>query len=201
MRMNKKRYPWWYGLAFYGGLQLVQLALRAGTQRLVRRSRAESRSENRDLYKAERLPVFAPPGIAFPIVWGINSICLIAGGLHVLNLPVKIDGRLEFIRSQAAAWTLFVLFTPSYFGLRSPINAAIITFLYSAATASSLKSAWRKMHDERATLLLGTTAAWLVLANPVSVTQALWNRDHFWGIGPFAEPPRGWVKKSPQLKG
>lgn len=187
--MNKKRYPWWYGLVFYAGLQIVQLALRAG-----------KRTEDRDLYKTERLPVFAPPGVAFPIAWGINSICLIAGGLHVLNLPAKTEGRLEFLRSQAAAWTLFVLFGPAYFGLRSPINAAIITFLYSAATATSLKSAWCRMHDERATLLLGTTVIWLVLANPVGATQALWNRDPFWGIGPLAEPPHGWAKESAQLK-
>ena len=198
--MKKKRYPWWYGLAFYAGLQVVQLALRAGAGRMAGRSRAGTRTADRDLYEAERLPVFAPPAIAFPIAWGINSICLIAGGLHVLNLPVKTEGRLEFLRSQAAAWMLFVLFDPAYFGLRSPINAAIITFLYSAATATSLKSAWFRMHDERATLLLGTTVAWLALANPIGVTQALWNRDHFWGLGPFAEPPHGWSKESAQLK-
>lgn len=179
----------------------MQLALRVGTRRLVRQNPAESRIGNRDLYKAERLPVFAPPGIAFPIAWGINSLCLIAGGLHVLNLPVKTAGRKEFLRSQAAAWTLFILFESAYFGLRSPINAAIVTILYSSATATSLKSAWCRMHDEFATLSLGTTVAWLVLANPVGITQAMWNRDHFWDMGPFAEPPRGWLKKSPQLEG
>lgn len=193
--MKNKRYPWWYGLAFYAGLQIVQFALRAGTGRMAGRRYSGTRTKDRNLYKAERLPFFAPPGVAFPIAWGINSICLIAGGLHVLNLPVKTEGRLEFLRSQAAAWTLFVLFAPAYFGLRSPINAAILTFLYSAATATSLKSAWCRMHDVRATLLLGTTVAWLTLANPVGVTQALWNQDPFWGIGPLAEPPLGWVKQ------
>jgi hypothetical protein len=55
----------------------------------------------------------------------------------------------------------------AHFGLRSPINTRHITFLYSAATDSavSLKSAWTRMHDERATFLLGPTVAWLALAN------------------------------------
>jgi hypothetical protein len=57
------------------------------------------------------------------------------------------------------------------------------------------------MHNGFATFSPGTTIAWLALANPVGVAQALWNRDPFWGIESLAEPPRGWVKESPQLKG
>jgi len=197
--MKKKHYSWWHGLAFYAGLQLVQWALHGVARRTAGRSQAETRIGNRDLYEAERLPVFAPPGVAFPVAWGINSICLVAGGLHVLNLPIETKGRREFLRSQAAAWALFVLFEPAYFGLRSPINAAIITLLYSAATGVSLYSAWRQMRDHRATLSLGTTVVWLALANPVGATQALWNRDSFWGIGPLAQPPNGWAKEPKQL--
>ena len=100
------------------------------------------------------------------------------------------------MRLQAAAWSLFALFDPAYFGLRSPINAALVTFAYSAVTAASLDVALRRMHDSRTALSLATTAAWLALANPVGAAQAAWNHDQFWGIGPLIEPPPKWVKTS-----
>lgn len=198
--MKKKHYSWRHALAFYAGVQIVQLALHGVARRMAGRSRAKTRIGNRGFYEAERLPVFAPPGVAFPVAWGINSISLVVGGLHVLNLPIETKGRREFLRSQAAAWALFALFEPAYFGLRSPINAAIVTFLYSAATGVSLHSAWRQMRDRRATFSLGTTVAWLALANPVGATQALWNRDSFWGIGPLTQPPKGWAEEPSRNK-
>ena len=41
---------------------------------------------------------------------------------------------------------------------------------------------------------LAPTLAWLALANPVGITQALWNRDAFWKAGPFMQPDRRWLK-------
>ncbi|MEO8727204.1 MAG: tryptophan-rich sensory protein [Acidobacteriaceae bacterium] len=199
--MTVKRYRWWHGVAFYAGVHIAQLALRAGARSLASchapgGRKPQTRKDDREFYEAERLPVFAPPGAAFPIAWGINSICLIAGGLYVLDLPAETAGRKQFLRAQAAAWAFFALFDPAYFGLRSPINAAAVTLFYSAATAASLDAAWRKMHDPRAALSLATTVAWLALANPVGATQAAWNRDPFWGVGPFTEPPTGWAKEA-----
>ncbi len=144
----------------------------------------------------ERLPIFAPPGAAFPIAWSINSASSIAGGLHVLNMPVETEGRTEFLRLQAAAWSLFALFETAYFGLRSPINAALVTFAYTGVTVASLDVALRRMEDRRVALSLATTLAWLALANPVAVAQAAWNYDPFWKAGPFGTPPPGWEKKS-----
>ncbi len=194
--MKARRYKWWHGVAFYVGIQAAQWGLRAAAQRLTDEHGAATRNDDRESYKAQRLPVFAPPGAAFPIAWAINSVSAIAGGLYVLNLSRRTEGRTEFLRLQAGAWCLFALFNTAYFGLRSPINAALVTFAYTGVTAASLDVALRRMHDPTAALSLGTTAAWLVIANPVALAQAAWNQDPFWNAGPFAKPPRGWEKES-----
>lgn len=199
--MGRKKFRWWHGVAFYVGVQLTQLAIRSAVRR-ARQNTVEGHAQpasgerDRESYRAQRLPIFAPPAVAFPIAWSINCISLIAGGLHVLNLPEETAGRAEFLRLQGAAWGLFTLFNTAYFELRSPINAALITFGYSAATVASLAVAQAKLKDRRATLSLATTVAWLALANPVAMAQATWNYDAFWHVGPFLTPPNGWVKVS-----
>jgi hypothetical protein len=70
---------------------------------------------------------------------------------------------------------------------------AVVTLLYTAATASSVCAAW-EMRDPWAARSLATTVAWLALANPVGLTTAAWNRDPFWDVGPMTEPPPGWTK-------
>lgn len=197
--MKRRQFHWWHGAAFFVGVRLAQLGLRAAAakwteSRAPQRSGPEGGETERESYEKMRLPVFAPPGWAFPVAWSINSACLIAGGLHVLNRDSETPGRTEFLASQAAAWGLFALFDTAYFGLESPINAALVTFAYSGATVASLAAAQGKMKDTCATLSLATTLAWLALANPVAVAQAAWNRDPFWKAGPFMEPPSGWAK-------
>jgi len=196
--MRRKRFQWWHGVAFYAGVQVAQWGLRVAARKLnEQRTRGRgprSHRGDRAMYRAQRLPVFAPPGAAFPIAWGINSVSAIAGGLYVLNLSRWKRGRKEFLCLQAGAWGLFTLFGPAYFGLRSPLNAAAVTFAYTGVTVASLNTALWKMKEPKAALSLATTLAWLAIANPVAVAQAAWNRDPFWQVGPFAVPPPGWEK-------
>lgn len=192
--MTSKKFRWWHGVAFYAGVQVAQWGLRLAVRRLRNEKGRGGRENDRESYRAQRLPVFAPPGVAFPIAWGINSVSLVASGLHVLNLPEDAAGRGEFLRLQATAWCLFALFNTAYFELRSPINAALVTFAYSGVTVASLAVAVSRMEDGCAARSLATTMAWLALANPLAVTQAAWNRDPFWNAGPFLAPPPGWEK-------
>jgi tryptophan-rich sensory protein len=185
-----KRFTWWEGALFFAGVQLAQWGIRAA----VRRSRRVPSSRvDRDFYRAQRQAVFAPPGAAFPIAWTINSVCAIAGAIHVLNRRRGGDGRQEFLRWQGVAWTLFAVFNTAYFELRSPINAALVTVGYSLATITSVRAALR-MGDRRAALSLLPTALWLMLANPVALTTAVWNKDEFWGTGPAMQAPK-WLLK------
>jgi tryptophan-rich sensory protein len=137
--------------------------------------------------------VFAPPGVAFPIAWTINSISSIAGAIHVLNERGDCEDRRKFLGWQGVAWTLFAIFNTAYFELRSPINALAVTVGYSVATAASVRAALR-MGDGRAALSLLPTALWLMLANPVALATAAWNKDEFWGTGAMVKVPRRLLK-------
>ncbi len=181
-------------MLFYAGVQLTTMGLRAAAVKLAKNRTSGSQREDQEFYKSERLPVFAPPGVAFPIAWGINSISAIAGGLHVLNLPEGTAGRETYLRLQGVAWVLFSTFDAAYFGLRSPINAALVTYAYTAVTVASLDVAVRRLHDPAAAWFLAPTAVWLALANPVGTAQAAWNHDPFWNVGPVVEPKPEWVK-------
>lgn len=193
--MARKRFQWWHGLAFYAGVQVVRLGLRMATRKYGEHRGWSVDRDDRASYGAKRLPVFAPPGIAFPIAWTINSVCSIAGGLYVLNLSRWKKGRREFLCLQAGAWVLFAMFDPAYFGLRSPINAAAVTFAYTGVTIASINVALCKMKEPKAACSLATTMAWLAIANPVAVAQAAWNYDPFWDAGPLSDPPRRWLKR------
>lgn len=170
-----KRWKWWHGALFLAGIGVVQGAIMSAVP--------EGRSS--EFYKESRLPKFAPPAAAFPIAWGINAVSLSAGLIRALNLPEAREGRDAYVRWQMAAWALFVLFNPAYFGLRSPLNAAGITLLYSIATAKSVAIAVRDLRDAPVAYSLVTTAAWLCLAMPLSIVQAATNRDEFWGVDPL----------------
>lgn len=189
--MARARVRWWMGVAFYAGV----MGLSEGLRRWAGQARGVTRGGDQRFYRRTKLPVWAPPAAAFPIAWSINSACLIAGGVHVLNLPRRTPGRREFLRRQGAGWALYCTFNAAYFGLRSPLNAAAVTTAYSAATLGSLAAA-RRMNDAWAIGSLATTLAWLAVANPVGWAQAAWNRDAFWGVGPLSVPHRDWVKRT-----
>lgn len=178
--IGSKKYRWWHGVAFYAGVQVARLALRAAARKFSDQRPLNTHTEEKAFYQSQKLPAFAPPAAAFPIAWSINSVAAIAGGLHVLNLPRNKNGRTDFLWLQAGSWALFAAFDTAYFGLRSPVNAAVITVLYSALTAASIKVAVDRMHDTAAAYALAPTAAWLALANPVGIATAALNPDSFW---------------------
>ena len=185
--MQSRKYRWWHGLAFYAGVQVARFGLKVLARGMTGNRKPASREEDREFYRSEKTPSFAPPPAAFPIAWGINSISAIKGAIHVLNLPPETEGRTEYLQLQAAAWALFAAFDAAYFEMRSPINAAAITLAYSVLTVASIDVAYRKMDDPAAARSLATTALWLAIANPVGILQAAWNHDEFWHAGPFLE--------------
>ncbi len=191
--MRRKRYGWQHGLLFFLAVRAASTLLKLAVRKRAHPGPAPQ--GDRELYNTERLPVFAPPPKAFPVAWTLNNICTIAGGLYVLNLPRRTRGRLRFLRLQGASWTLFSVFEAAYFGLRSPINAEIVTVLYTAATLASLDAALCHLQDRKAAASLATTLAWLALANPVGLAVAAWNHDPFWDAGPFLQPKPGWAKE------
>lgn len=183
---NSNPFRWWHGVLFYAGIQTAQWAFRVAARSMLRGRKDQV---DQAFYRKEIRPVFAPPAIAFPIAWTINSASSIAGMIHVLNIKRHPEEKARFLVLQTSAWLLFTVFNVAYFELHSPLNAAVITFTYSGLTVASIKSAVR-MNDWNAVLSLLPTALWLALANPVAFFVAAWNRDEFWKIGPFIEPAK-----------
>jgi tryptophan-rich sensory protein len=198
IRSENSNWRWYHGALFF----MLVNGLSAGLERLVTvRSRQRSMlpwqqlKEGPDYFKSQKKAIFAPPAWAFGPAWTINNISVIWGALRVLNMPRDKEGRTAYLALQAGIWLDYVLFSAAYFGLRSPILGACITFLFLAMTIASGLVALFKLQDTKVALSLATVFVWLLIAAPTALFQALWNRDDFYRSGPFAKPPAGWMKK------
>jgi tryptophan-rich sensory protein len=128
-------------------------------------------------------PALAPPDWAFAPAWLFNNVTSLYALWRIANRPATTPGRDAFIRLEAVSWVLFAFFTLLYFGLKSPILGAVDTALGLIATGLSLFVSYRI--DRIAALNILPRFLWLILATYVSAYVALYNRDVFFGIGPF----------------
>jgi tryptophan-rich sensory protein len=187
---KKKRYRWYHGAAFLMGITLVERGLEALAKKA---NPAPIGEDDRGYYTSLTLARFAPPGLAFPIAWAINDIAAVWGTLLVLNKPTGTPGRQEFLYLQAASWGVYSLFTALHFGLRSPLNALVLTTLHAGLNTASV-TIHHELNDQRVALSLVPVLAWLTIALPTAATTALWNRDRLYKLGPFVESPAKWLK-------
>lgn len=193
-----RRWRWYHGVLFYVFVQALSAALN-GLASSLRPSASHGvarllggKARWSDTLKQ---PVFQPPNWVFPIAWPVNNFGEIYGALRVLNMPSGTPGRDSYLALQGATWLDYVLFSAAYFGLRSTINSLIVTTIYFLLTAASLVVALLRLKDTRVALSLATTFIWLLVALPSAVAQALWNRDQFYGVGPFARPSHALLKR------
>lgn len=193
-----KRWRWYHGVLFYIGVQLLSAGLNA-LATAIRSGKALSPKRayggNTRWSDTLKRPIFQPPNWLFPIAWPVNNIGEIYGGLRVLDKPAGTPGRGAYLALQGATWADYVLFSAGYFGLRSTINSLLLTAAYLALTLASLFVAIFRLRDWHVALSLATTLAWLCVALPSAVAQALWNRDPFYHVGPFTKPSRALLKK------
>ncbi len=188
------RWRWYHGVTFYVLAQTVSFGL-AGLVSVARGNRRD-RSNDQPYYRNQRQVRIAPPGWVFGPAWTINNISTLYGNLRALNLPENTPGRNTFLGLQAASWVTYGLFSAAYFSLRSPLNAAVITLSMFGLTIASLLVSIFQLKDTKIALSLATLFLWLTLASVLATTQALWNYDDFYDIGPFVEPDPALVKKT-----
>jgi len=170
------RYRWWHGALFFGAVTALSVN--------GRKNRAQ-----RAFYEQENLPVWAPPGAAFAVIWPLNNLALTWGGLRLLNAPANLPHRRELLALQAVLWLDFVTFGRVYFGLRSPVLSAVWTVTDAAASVASLVLARRTGDADLPKAYLPITA-WTCLASTIAGYDALRNRDAFFGTAaPLAEAP------------
>jgi tryptophan-rich sensory protein len=187
------RWRWYHGAVFYVLAQVVSFGL-AGLVSVARGDKSNPFGDQ-PYYRSQRQIKIAPPGWLFGPAWTINNISTIYGNLRALNLPEDTSGRNTFLGLQAASWVTYGLFSASYFSLRSPLNAAVITLSMFGLTIASVLVAVFQLKDTKIALSLATLFLWLTLASVLATTQALWNRDGFYNVGPFVEPDPALLKK------
>lgn len=93
-----------------------------------------------------------------------------------------------YLKLQVLSWLDYILFNAAYFGLKSPINAFVLTLSMFLLTVLSGWVAVFRLRDSKVALSLATLFVWLLIALTAASFQALWNRDEFYQVGPFVRP-------------
>lgn len=179
----EKSWRWYHGMFIYLVAQCLSFSLN-GLVRLRRQPRPESLHEifipDASYFRSlKQLPI-TPPAWAFGPAWTINNILTIWSNLRVLNQPDQTPGRIEYIALQSGSWLVYILFSAAYFGLHSPINALVLTFLMLLLTIASILVSLFRLRDTKAALLLTTLFLWLLIALSAATGQVIYNKDDFY---------------------
>lgn len=142
-------------------------------------SSMDGRGRGRDQYRSLKQAPFAPPAAAFGPAWTVNKIGSSWSVARLAHVDPADDASRNARRTAFAAAALnevtYVAFPFAYFKLRSPVLAAAVTVTSAVATIVQL-DATRRVDRAAAVALLPETA-WLALATPVALYQALYNDD------------------------
>ncbi len=192
----KEHWHWYHGVLFYLLMQGLAFGLCALVSGLSRRRINNVRELFGDTtyFKSLKQVKITPPSWAFGPAWTINNVSVIWGLLRVLQKPEHAEGRSAYLMLQALSWLNYIVFNAAYFGLRSPINAFVLTLSMLVLTLFSGFVALFRLRDSRVALSLATLFLWLLIALTAASFQVLWNRDDFYGAGPFARPIPALVK-------
>ncbi len=146
----------------------------AVTAGLLAAGAVAGRPDDPQYYRSLRQAPFAPPSWAFGPAW---TVAKLGASTALVRAARQVRGRdrrrLAVLGAADAA--IFVSFSYVYFRRRSPVLAAAWTVADAAVTAAALPLLAR--HDRTAALALAPQAAWLSLATPVGVYQAVANPD------------------------
>ena len=190
---KRNRWRWYHGVLAYAATELLSY----GLGKLAERSTGNktTREAQDPYYDNLKQPVYAPPGLAFPVVWAVNNTARISGLVRVLNKPQGTPGREAYLILQGTSLLNYAAFNAAYFGLRSPTLGAVMTVADLGLGVASGYVALKELRDPKVAVSLSTLAPWLVLATAVSVPVALWNGDELYDTSPRLDAPAQWVKK------
>lgn len=195
---RSERWRWYHGVFFYALVHAMTFGL-FGLVSLRAKRRINSIRElfgDTSYFKSLKQAKITPPSWAFGPAWTINNISIIWGLLRVLNKPTHSQGREAYLTLQAASWLNYIVFNAAYFGLRSPINAFVLTLSMFILTILSGLIALFRLRDTWVALSLATLFIWLLIALPAASFQAACNYDEFYHVGPFAKPATRWLKSA-----
>ena len=130
------------------------------------------RPSDAQFYRQLKQAPFAPPAWAFGPAWAIAKTSSSCSLIRVLDRR-RMRGRRAYLILAGVDAGLYVTFSYVYFRKKSPLLAAVWTCSTAAATAAQLAVVARA--DRKAAIGLMPQAAWLSLATPVAVYQAMHN--------------------------
>lgn len=136
------------------------------------------RPDDPTYYRSLKQAPFAPPSWAFGPAWTIAKLGASAAAVRAAR-SVRGRDRRTLTALAAADAAIFVTFSFVYFRKRSPVLAAVWTVADAAVTAAALPLLAR--NDRAAAAGLIPQAAWLALATPTGIYQALANPDPYLG--------------------
>lgn len=127
-----------------------------------------------EFYNSFIQPSVAPPDWLFAPMWFFLNVTSLWALYRVANIKGGQDKKL-FLRLEGVFWALFATFAFMYFGLKSPILAAVNTTVEMIVTVFSIYLCYHL--DRKAAYLIGLRLLWLLLASYVSIYMAIFNQD------------------------
>ena len=130
------------------------------------------RPSDPQFYRALKQAPFAPPAWAFGPAWAVAKAGSSWSAVQVIEHR-QMPNRAAYLALAGVDAGLYVTFSYVYFRKKSPLLAAVWTCATAAVTAGQLGIAARS--DRSTALGLIPQAAWLSLATPVALYQAVLN--------------------------
>ncbi len=161
---QKFRLPWW---------QVALLSV--GVSLLGRLSSSKSSAKKQKLYsKSLKQAPWAPPAVAFAVVWPVINFFLIQSLLRALQKEPSPAKRRQLV-IQGFIWAIFFSFNYVYFSKKSSVLAAAWTMADSLLSILGFSFAYKM--DKRMAYGYIPLAAWTIYASTVADYQALKNAD------------------------
>jgi tryptophan-rich sensory protein len=115
-----------------------------------------------------------PPAWVFPSVWTIVNVLQVWADLRILNDRDSPD-RKTLLGLRATNWLLYGLFTPAFFGAKSPIAGEAVTLAEGVSAGATL--ALLAKRDPAAAAALAPLALWTAYAAVAGGELAAGNPD------------------------
>jgi len=147
LRAEPPRFSIWHAAAFLAAISAL--------------SAVSASKDGVTYWKTLKKPPRAPPSWVFPSVWTAVNALQVFADLRILNDHDAPD-RKTLLALRALNWILYGLFTPAFFGAKSPIAGEAVT-LAEGVTAGATVALLAK-RDPIAAAALAPLALWTAYA-------------------------------------
>jgi len=160
LRAEPPRFRIWHAAAFLAAISAL--------------SAASASKDGLIYWKTLKKTPRTPPAWVFPSVWTAVNILQVWADLRILNDHESPD-RKTLLGLRALNWLLYGLFTPAFFGAKSPIAGEAVTLAEGVTAGATL--ALLAKRDPAAAAALAPLAVWTAYAAVAGGELAAANPD------------------------